>query len=250
MVSFPYAKAIVVGASSGVGEQIARQLAGQGCKVAIVGRRLSRLQTIANDINGTTLDLVLPIEHDVLDHENAETEFQAIVHKLEGLDIIFYCAGVMPHVEMSEYSIEKDKLIVETNLIGAMAWLNAAAKRFERTSSGTIVGIGSVSGDRGRKGNPAYGASKAGFECYLESLRNRLAEKGVNVVTVKPGPIATEMTSGRGKLPGMITPEKAAELIISASRKRNKTIYIPMKWWLVSKIMRLIPSVIFRRLKI
>jgi short-subunit dehydrogenase len=137
-----------------------------------------------------------------------------------------------------------------TNLVAAAGWLNPAAKRFERARSGTIVGIGSVSGDRGRRGNPAYGASKAGLECFLESLRNRLAPLGVSVVTVKPGPIATEMTAQLGKLPGMIPAEKAAELIVRAAKKRNKTAYIPWKWWLVSRILRAIPSPIFRKLKI
>lgn len=242
--------AMVIGASSGLGEQIARKLAATGCRVALVARREDRIRQIAIDINGPSLHLALPFNFDVLDFENAATNFEHIIHDLGGLDIVFYVAGVMPMVGPTEYDIVKDKNIVDTNLIGAMAWLNPAAKRFERAKSGTIVGVGSVAGDRGRRGNPAYGASKAGLECYLESLRNRLAVQGVNVVTVKPGPVETDMTAKRGKQPFMISAQKAASLIIDAAKRSNRTVYVPWRWWLISRIIRMIPSFIFRRLNI
>ncbi len=250
MIKPDWQYAMVIGASSGVGEQIARQLAATGCRVALVARREDRVRKISMDINGPSLHLAVPFAHDVLDFTNASTHFDHVVQDLGGLDIVFYAAGVMRRVGPTEYDIEKDQTIVETNLIGAMAWLNPAAKRFERAKAGVIVGIGSVSGDRGRRGNPAYAASKAGLECYLESLRNRLAQLGVSVVTVKPGPILTEMTAALGKQPMMIPAERAAELIIKAAKKSNKTVYVPGRWWLVSRILRAIPSVLFRRLRI
>lgn len=241
--------AIVVGASSGVGEKVARKLAATGCRVALVGRREDRLRQIAIDINGPSLHLAIPYHFDVTDFDNASTYFETIVQELGGLDLIVYAAGIMPALGPTEYDITKDKKIIETNLIGAMAWLNPAAKRFERAKSGVIVGIGSASGDRGRAKFPAYGASKAGLECYLESLRNRLATLGVSVVTVKPGPIDTEMTRPFGKAPFMISADRAADLILKAARKANKTVYIPWRWWLIMKIIKLIPSPVFRRMR-
>lgn len=242
--------AIVVGASGGIGEQIARKLCASGTKVALVGRREDKLRRVAADINGVSLSLATVHVHDVADFGSAEQVFEDAVRALGGLDIIVYAAGAMPLIGPTEYDIEKDAPTVTTNLIGAMAWLNLAAKRFERGRGGTIVGIGSVSGDRGRRGNPAYGASKAGLECYLESLRNRLATLGVNVCTVKPGPVKTPMTEQRGRLPGMIGAERAADLILRAAAKNNKTAYIPMRWWFVSKVIRMIPSFFFRRLNL
>ncbi|SRR5581483_5508791 len=244
-----FKKAIVVGASSGIGEQLARRLTSMGCKTALVARREERLSAIAADINGSTLELALPFVHDVRDFAAASELFEQIVAKLGGLDLIIYAAGIMPKIGETEYDPEKDADIVRVNLIGAMAWLDAAAKRFERLKAGTIVGIGSVAGDRGRRGNPAYAASKAGLECFLESLRNRLSQNGVSVVTIKPGRIATEMTQDLGTMSGMIDADRAAELILRASRRFGKTAYIPAKWWLVSKVVQTIPSFIFRRLK-
>ncbi len=243
-------KAIVVGASGGIGEHLARQLTAQGCSVALVGRRRERLEAIAREINGNSLNLAHVVCADVRDFSSAEEKFDECVSLLNGLDLIIYSAGVMPLVAPNEYNTLKDAEIIETNLIGAMAWLNPAAKRFERAKGGTIVGIGSVAGDRGRRGNPAYSASKAGLECYLESLRNRLSQFGVSVVTVKPGPVATPMTAIRSPLPGTIPADLAARLILRSARRFGKTAYIPSRWYFVSKIIRAIPSPIFRRLSI
>lgn len=247
---YEWKKAIVVGASSGIGEALVRRLTAQGCRVGMVARRADRLQQIADEINGATLNLAIPYTADVRDFDRAEEHFDNLVRKLAGLDLIIYAAGIMPKVGPTEYNTAIDKEIIEINLIGAIAWLNCAAKRFERAKGGTIVGIGSPSGDRGRRGNPAYGASKAGLECYLESLRNRLSQFGVSVVTVKPGPVETEMTLARGRLRGMIPCDTAANLILKAAKKFGKTAYIPWKWWLASKILRAIPSPIFRRMNV
>lgn len=241
--------AIVVGASGGIGEQLVRKLTARGCKVALVGRREDKLRHISTEINGASLNLAHPFAIDITDFASAEEHFDRIVRDLGGLDIIIFAAGVMPKIAPTEYDINRDKLIVDTNLISAMAWLNPAAKRFERAKSGTIVGIGSPSGDRGRRGNPAYGASKAGLECYLESLRNRLSQHNVNVVTVKPGPVATEMTKGLGKQPFMVSADYAAEKILHSATKFGKTVYIPWIWWLIMKVVKSIPSFIFRKMK-
>lgn len=249
-MDLPWKRAIVVGASSGIGERLARKLAARGCRVALVARREDKLRQIAADINGATLDLAKTYVHDVSRFDEAEDLLQTIIRDIEGLDLFIYAAGVMPAIAPTEYDICKDKQIAETNFVGGVAWINAAAKRFERARGGTIVGIGSVAGDRGRRGNPVYGASKAALDCYLESLRNRLSQHNVSVVTVKPGPVDTDMTSGLGKLPGMISADKAADLIIEAAQKFGKTVYIPIKWWFISQILRAIPSSIFRRLKI
>jgi short-subunit dehydrogenase len=240
-------KAIVVGGTGGLGKALAARLKQGGCDVAIMGRTEEKVDQIVQELG-------LPADRgftfDILEFDQAWDAFDAVVQKLAGVDLFIFAAGVMPNVSQSEYNIEKDKVAIDTNLTAAMAMCNVAAKRFERVKGGTIIGIGSPSGDRGRRGNPAYGASKAGFEAYLESLRNRLGKANVSVVTAKPGPIRTQMTEPLGKLPGMIDPDKAAEIILRKGRRFSKTFYVPGKWWLAAKIMRLIPSFIFRRLNI
>jgi short-subunit dehydrogenase len=134
-------------------------------------------------------------------------------------------------------------------LIGAMAWLSPVAEMFQNAKVGQIVGISSVAGDRGRIGNPGYNTSKAGLTTYLEALRNRLTRHGVNVLTVKPGFVKTEMVkAAQGATPFAITPEEAAEDIYKAMRKRKQQIYTAPIWRWIMLIIQHIPSVIFRRM--
>jgi NAD(P)-dependent dehydrogenase (short-subunit alcohol dehydrogenase family) len=249
-MNMPWKTAAVIGASSGIGKAIADRLAAEGCKVALVGRREDALNVAASAMNGSSAGRARVYIQDVTNYASAEETLDKIAGELDGIDLVVYSAGIMPKVGATEYDTAKDSRIVETNLIGAMAWLNAAAKRFERQRGGTIIAIGSPSGDRGRRGNPAYGASKAGLEAYMESLRNRLAAHGVRVATAKPGPVASPMTEHLGRLPGMIGAERAAELILRGAAKGSKTFYVPGKWWFIMKVIRAIPSPIFRRMKV
>src|SRR5665213_2898299 len=137
-----YERALVIGASSGIGRAIAEQLLKEGTRVALVARRQAPLDDVAANYSGSAF--VYP--HDVTDYAKAPALFQQITHNLGGLDLIVYASGVMPAIEENEYSFEKDREMIEVNLLGAIAWLNEAATRFERTKGGTIVGISSVAG--------------------------------------------------------------------------------------------------------
>ena len=237
-------KAIVVGASSGIGRELVRLLAGRGGQVAAVARREADLQSLADEFPGRAL----PIVHDVTDFDAVPALFQRVTGDLGGLDLVVYAAGVMPAVGPHEFDFAKDRSMIETNLLGAVAWLNEAAVRFENTRSGTIVGIGSVAGDRGRAGQPVYNTSKAALATYLEALRNRLATSGVDVVTIKPGPTATPMTAHlRSK--GMMPASKVAEAILDKSRTGGEH-YVKFAHRAAFAIIRNIPSPVFRRLKL
>jgi short-subunit dehydrogenase len=240
----------VVGASSGIGAALARQLAAEGCQVALVARREAELAGVCEEINGSGAVRARAYPHDVQCVEEVPALFQQIAADLGGLDLVIYAAGVQPRVAPDEYSTEKDRLIIEVNVIGAMAWLNEAARRFERAGAGTIVGISSIAADRGRRGNPAYGASKAALDHFLEALRNRLTGRGVTVVTIKPGFVDTALTQGLPGLFWLISPDQAAERILAAARGGSRTVYVPRRWRLVGLVIRSIPSFLFRRLKI
>lgn len=236
--------AIVIGASSGIGEEIVRLLAERGCRVAAVARRAERLQSMADSLPGQ----VLPYPHDVHETASVPELVEAITRDLGGLDLIVYAAGVMPEVGAHEYAFEKDREMIEVNLLGCIAWMNQAAIRFEGTKRGTMVAIGSVAGDRGRSGQPVYNTSKAAVATYMEALRNRLAKLGVTVVTIKPGPAATEMTA---KMPqsALMPARTAAELILKKSTRTGEH-YLSFKHWLIFAIIKRIPSALFRRLKL
>ena len=243
-------RAILIGASSGIGAALARRLAQEGYLLALLARRADNLQALCQEINRAAGETrAVAYVHDVTDFAAIPALFQRILGDLRSIDLLVYNAGVLYPVEFSEYNFDKDKKMVDVNLLGAMAWLGQAAALFEQQGSGQIVGISSVAGDRGRSKNPGYGAAKAGFTAYLESLRNRLSRSGVSVVTIKPGFVDTEMTAGEA-LPMIISAEQAAADIYKAIRKRQQTRYVPLRWGLIMLVIMLIPSILFRRLKI
>jgi len=241
---YGYSFAIVIGASSGIGEELVRRLAKDGAKVAAVARRTDRLDKLAAEFPG----FVIPVPHDVTDYEAVPDLFQEITKQIGGLDLVIYAAGVMPAVGEHEYDFAKDRQMVEVNVLGAIAWLDQAALRFENTKSGTIVGIGSVAGERGRHAQPVYNMTKAALATYMEALRNRLSKRGVRVVTIKPGPTATEMTAHL-HMKGMMDPGQTAEIILRKSRKTGE-FFIKFTHKIAFAIIRNIPSGIFRKLKI
>jgi short-subunit dehydrogenase len=218
---------------------------------ALVARRETELHALAQSLGAEPgAGRTLVYAHDVTNYGEAPALFERIAKDLGGVDLVIYAAGVMPAIGTDEYNIEKDAAIVAVNVTGAMAWLNQAAARFAQQRSGTIVGISSVAGDRGRRGQPAYCASKSALNTYLESLRNRLAVRGVSVVTIKPGPVRTPMTADLGKMPLEIDVETAATEILAAAQQGVNTAYVPAKWRPIMTVVRAIPSGVFRYLKV
>ncbi len=247
-----FERVIIVGASSGIGYALAEQFLKEGASVAMIARRREPMATLASTYTGKAFAYAYDVTH------FAETPalFQQITKDLGGLDLIIYSSGVMPSMDEHEYNFEKDREIVDVNVLGAISWLNEAAKRFEQlkdaslTMQGTIVGISSVAGERGRRGNPAYCTSKAALTTYLESLRNRLARYGVKVVTIKPGMVDTAMTRGKPGQLWVISADEAAKHIIDAAKRGTNTAYIPSRWRFVMFVIKNIPSFIFNRLSI
>ena len=238
-------KAIVIGASSGIGAAVVTELATQGYRVAALARREDKLNALCSG-----LDSARAYVHDVTDYNAVPDLFNQIVRDLDGLDLIVYVAGVQPVVAADEYNFDKDRSMIEVNLLGAMAWLNQAALRFSRAQTGHIVGISSVAGDRGRSAFPGYHTSKGALNVYLESLRNRLDKQGVTVTTIKPGFVDTVLLENAAKTFWVIQPSDAAKQIISAVKNKRQVVYVPGRWRWVMLIIQNIPSFIFRRLSI
>lgn len=241
----PQRQAIVIGASSGLGAALVHQLAAQRYRVAAVARREAELAALRDSAGR---DAVRPYVHDVTEHEQVPLLFDQITRDIGGLDLIIYAAAVQPPVALHEYDFAKDEAMLSTNLMGAVAWLNLAALRFERARGGHIVGISSIAGDRGRVGSPVYNTSKAGLDTYLEALRNRLSRYGVTVTTIKPGFIDTELLKNAAKTFWVISPEEAAAQTIQAINRRRQIAYIPPRWRFISLAVRSVPSILFRRL--
>ena len=125
------------------------------------------------------------------------------------------------------------------------------ANRFEQRGSGCLIGISSVAGERGRATNYVYGSAKAGFTAFLSGLRNRLAKKGVHVITVLPGFVATKMTAGMD-LPRKLTakPSEVANCLFNAVQKKHNIVYVKPVWRFIMMIIRNIPEHVFKKMKI
>ena len=247
----PRKKAIVVGAAGGIGTQLTRRLARDGYVLALLDRSEESLKTLCDELNQAYAEqCAVFYEHDVTEYDRVPDLFRRVTADLGGIDLFVYVAGVIYFPKIDEFNFTEDYKMVEVNLLGAMAWMSEVAPVFHAMRSGQIVGVSSVAGDRGRVSNPGNNTSKAGFTCYLEALRNRLTRYGVNVITIKPGMVKTDML----KLPNApkpmlaVTPEQAAEGIWNAIRKRKQVAYVSGIWRWVMLALRHIPSVIFRRL--
>ena len=248
----PRRRGIIIGASDGMGAALARKLAKEGYTLALLARRKDKLKSLCDEINtiaGETRALMYV--HDVAKYDEVPELLRRIVADIGGLDLVVFLAGVNYPPGINNYNFDGDREMIEVNLIGAIAWLNPVAEMFQSAKAGQIVGVSSVAGDRGRVRNPGYNTSKAGLTTYLEALRNRLTRYGVNVLTVKPGFVKTEMLKVvQGGTPFAIGPEKAADDIYRAMLKRRQTIYTPFIWRYIMLVIQHVPSVIFRRLSI
>ena len=228
-----------------MGAELVRRLAADGWSVAALARREAPLRELAA---GATSGKVFAHTHDVTDTADIPALFEEVVRELGGIDLFIFAAGVMPEVGPEEYNTEKDFQQFAVNLGGCVAWTNEVALYMQSARAGTIVGISSIAGDRGRKPNPAYHTSKAAMSTYLESLRNRLSAFDVHVCTIKPGTVLTPMTEGMDGLKWPIPVEDAVSDILKAIEKKKNTVYVPFRWQLVSLIIQHIPSMVFRKL--
>ena len=250
--------ALLVGASSGMGAALARELARRGYAVALVGRQADKLEQTAQDINARSSGATLPSRsytHDVRDYAAAPELFSRIAQDMAAsgtdLQLVVYTAGVMPEGRGEQWSFEEEQAMLETNALGAVRWLGLAAESFRRKGRGTVAAISSVAGDRGRRGNSVYMASKAALSTYMDSLRFRLRGTAVRVVTLKPGFVATPMTAGL-KLPKPLTisADAAARRIATACERGSGVVYVPGYWGAIMWVIRALPSSVLARLPI
>lgn len=184
------------------------------------------------------LDLTKDINYFDFDHVNS--------------NVLFCATGYLGEsTEDGLYDNKNTERIIDINYSKLIPVINYFAQKFESKRSGTIIGLSSVAGDRGRQSNFIYGSAKAAFTAYLSGLRNYLFEKKVHVLTVKPGFMATKMTEGLPLNPKLTaTPKQAAECIYSAFKKQKNVAYVLPIWGVIMMIIRNIPEFIFKKLKL
>ena len=239
---------LILGAKSDIAISTAYCFAKAGYDLQLASRKVENL-----DSDKCNLELKYQIgvtlhEFDVLDI----TSHIHFANSLPQLPNIIICAvGYMGEQIKNEQDIEIASKVMRSNFEGPASIFSIFANLFEKRGSGTLVGISSVAGERGRAKNYIYGSSKAGFTAFLSGLRNRLSMKGVHVITVLPGFVATKMNSNI-KLPNKITsqPNDVGYAIFKAVKNRANVIYVGSIWRIIMMIIRNIPEQIFKRMKL
>jgi decaprenylphospho-beta-D-erythro-pentofuranosid-2-ulose 2-reductase len=239
-----FSPVLILGARSDVGRALAHRYAAAGATLILAARDATRLADDIADLEVRYGISARAVEFDVCADKPAEFfdrvgETPATVISVVGL-LGEQASAELDHVEATR--------IMETNYVGPARMLNEAARRMESRGSGCIIGISSVAGDRGRASNYVYGSAKAGFTAFLSGLRNRVDRKGITVITVKPGFIATKMTAGM-KLPSWLTaqPDEVAAAIFRAQGAGRDVLYVRPIWRLIMAVIRNIPEFLFKR---
>ena len=241
------ATVLILGARSDIGLAVAHQFAKHGFDIQLAGRQIDQFQPDGLDLTvryqvGVTLH-----EFDVL----ATETHPHFVYMLPVLPDIVVCAiGYLGDQPLGQNNGDTFTKIVRTNYEGPAAILGILANRFESRGSGTLIGISSVAGLRGRASNYIYGSAKAGFTAFLSGLRNRLSQSGVRVITVLPGFVNTKMIA-HIETPKLLTAtrENLSEAIY-ASTQSNRDIVIYHRWRLIMVVICLIPERIFKKLSL
>lgn len=239
---------LILGARSDIARACAHRYAQAGWSVMLAARDAESLAADAEDIRLRHRVGVTCHAFDVLETAG----FDAFLDSLPALPDTVICAvGFMGSQSASQTDPDAAALVMRSNYEGPALILGLLAERFVARGHGTIVGISSVAGDRGRASNYVYGSAKAGFTAFLSGLRNRLSQGPVKVITVKPGFVATKMTEGLPLNPRLTAqPAEVADAIWRAQEKGRDVIYVRAIWRLVMAIITHLPEFVFKKTRL
>ncbi|WP_417599445.1 SDR family oxidoreductase [Pararhodobacter oceanensis] len=242
------ASVLILGARSDIARACAHRYAQEGYHVRLAARDPESLEAEATDIA-----LRHNVEATVHGFDALESEsFAGFVDGLPELpDVVLSAVGYMGEQAESQSDPQAAAEVIRSNFEGPALILGLLAERFETRGHGVIIGISSVAGDRGRASNYVYGAAKAGFTAFLSGLRNRFSRSDLQVITVKPGFVATRMTEGMDLNPRLTAqPEAVAQAIWRAQARRRNVIYVKPVWGLVMAIICHLPEFLFKRTRL
>lgn len=239
---------LVLGATSEVAIAVADLLAARACNLLLASRNVSRLEPVRTDLQLKHQVAVTLHEFDAEDQINHLAFYEQLPVKPDCVICVF---GYLGNHNLALTDWNECNKILAANYTGAVSILNVVANDFESKKHGTIVGVSSVAGERGRQSNYLYGSAKSGFTAYLSGLRNRLYKSRVHVVTVKPGFINTRMLAGLST-PSVLTaqPGQVAKKIVKSIDRKQNVIYVLPVWRWIMTAIKCIPETIFKRLKL
>jgi short-subunit dehydrogenase len=242
---------LIVGATSGIAEAVARRYAAEASRFFLVARNEVKLEQVAIDLLARGALQVERFVMDANDHAKLPAMIEAAWDTLIQVDVALVAHGTLPDQKRTETNLEYAIDEFRTNGESVIACLALLANRFEQQGNGLIAVIGSVAGDRGRASNYLYGSAKAAIDAFASGLRARMFKVGVHVLIIKPGFVATPMTQGL-PLPEKLvaTADEVAAKIKKAVEKKKNVAYVPGFWRLILFIIKNIPESMFKRLSI
>lgn len=238
---------LILGAVSDIAEAIAYAYAERGDNVILAARNITRLERVKADMQIRFDKSPSLVEFDAINFDSHTSFYQNLPQSPDTVVCVF---GFMDDNEKALHDFSIAKQTIDVNYTGAVSILNIAANDMATKGKGTIIGISSVAGERGRQSNFIYGSSKAGFTAYLAGLRNYLFHKGVHVLTVKPGFVKTKMTEGMPLNPKLTAqPKQIAKDVLRAADKKKDVLYTLWMWKYIMAIIRNIPEGVFKKFK-
>ena len=227
-----------------------RPLAANGARFYLVARSPEKLTAVANDLLTRGASAVFTHVMDLDDTTAHEAMLSEAEKNLEKIELALLAHGVLGDQEKAQASYAVAEAILRTNFLSAVSLITWLANYFEKTQQGTLAVISSVAGDRGRKSNYIYGASKGALNIFLEGVRNRIDRSGVHVLTIKPGFVATPMTAHLPQNALFAHPAAVGRGILKAIEKRKDVVYMPPIWAIIMLIIRSVPNSIFKKLNL
>lgn len=236
-------KAIIIGASSGIGKGLARLLTENDYKVGITGRRAELL----DELKKTNTNSFLVKAFDATDTKASVEKLEELTSELGGLDLLIFSSGTGDLNETLDFEIERK--IIALNVTGFTNIIDWAFNYFEKQEFGHLVAITSAAGIRGSRQAPSYNATKSYQINYLEGLRQKSTKsrKPIFVTDIRPGFVDTDMAKGEG-LFWVMPVEKVTKQIYKAIKKRRKVVYVTKRWGIIAGILKILPGFIYDRM--
>ena len=233
-------RAIVIGASSGIGHEVAKLLVEQGWTVGVAARRVERMQGIG----------AAAIEQIDVTADDATAGLERLIDRLGGMELFFYASGIGK--QNRELSEDIELATVQTNGMGFTRMIGAAFRYFANQGSGHIAAITSIAGTKGLGPAPSYAATKAMQNVYLEALEQQANSRHLNIhiTDIRPGFVDTPLLSGDFHYPMMLQPEKVAKEIVRAINRKKHVRVIDWRYRILTMAWRCIPRFVWRRMKL
>jgi short-subunit dehydrogenase len=243
-------KVLVLGATSGIAEATCRIWAAQGAALFLVARNAEKLAAVAADLKTRGASFVDTAVADLDDTSLHPSLLTHGINSLGGMDVAYLTHGVLGDQLRAEQDFAVAEQILHTNFISAVSLLTWLANYCVQRHAGVLAVISSVAGDRGRKSNYLYGASKAGLSAFLGGLRNRVDREGVTVLNIKPGPVRTAMTAGMKGSEKFADVNAVAKTIAAAIDNKADNLYVPSQWGPIMWVIQHIPEQVFKKLNL